>query len=103
MIFKLLHVTILEEISIDLHDWKLKLILLLFYCIRNGKYLMFYRYEMWLKGEDIGPHPEEPDRKMAAPLPLPQDILCNKNNPYLPQSFLEAPKKGRKGRMQAYK
>lgn len=61
------------------------------------------RYEMWLKGEDIGPHPEEPDRKVAAPLPLPQDILCNKNNPTLPQSFLEAPKKAsRRGRMAAY-
>ncbi|CAH0548665.1 unnamed protein product [Brassicogethes aeneus] len=56
------------------------------------------RYEMWLKGEDIGPHPEDPDRKVAAPLPLPQDILCNKNNTSLPQCFLEAPKKGR-GRM----
>lgn len=61
------------------------------------------RYEMWLKGEDIGPHPEEPDRKVAAPLPLPQDILCNKNNTTLPQSFLEAPKKAsRRGRMAAY-
>ncbi|XP_049825245.1 lysine-specific demethylase 4A isoform X2 [Aethina tumida] len=59
------------------------------------------RYEMWLKGEDIGPHPEEPDKKVAAPLPLPQDILCNKNNTSLPQSFLEAPKKG-KGRMMNY-
>ncbi|KAG5876139.1 hypothetical protein JTB14_029704 [Gonioctena quinquepunctata] len=54
------------------------------------------RYEMWLKGEDIGPHPEEPDKKVAAPLPMPQDILCNKNNPSLPQSYLEVPKKGPK-------
>lgn len=53
------------------------------------------RYEMWLKGEDIGPHPEEPDKKVAAPLPLAQDILCNKNNDSLPQSFLEAPFKKR--------
>lgn len=60
------------------------------------------RYEMWLKGEDVGPHPEEPNRQVAAPLPLPQDILCNKNNPTLPQSFLDAPpakRSGRKGRM----
>lgn len=58
---------------------------------------------MWLKGEDIGPHPEEPDRKVAAPLPLPQDILCNKNNTSLPQSFLEAPsfKKGKRNRSYA--
>lgn len=65
---------------------------------------MNFRYEKWLKGEDVGPHPEEPDRKVPAPLPLPQDILCNKNNPALPQSFLDAPKKGHRkgGRMGAY-
>lgn len=58
------------------------------------------RYEMWLKGEDVGPHPEEPNRQVAAPLPLPQDILCNKNNTSLPQSFIDGPmKKGRKGKM----
>lgn len=62
-----------------------------------------FRYDMWLKGEDIGPHPEEPDKKVPAPLPLPQDILCNKNNPFLPQSFLDAPKKGKRGRCGAYK
>lgn len=61
------------------------------------------RYEMWLKGEDIGPHPEEPNRQVAAPLPLPQDILCNKNNPNLPVSFLEAPmKKSKKRRAMNY-
>ncbi|VEN47665.1 unnamed protein product [Callosobruchus maculatus] len=59
------------------------------------------RYENWLKGEDVGPHPEEPDRKVAAPLPLPQDILCNKNNPTLPQSYMEG-KKVKKGKMAAY-
>ncbi|XP_044762733.1 uncharacterized protein LOC123319837 [Coccinella septempunctata] len=58
------------------------------------------RYEMWLKGEDVGPHPEEPNRQVAAPLPLPQDILCNKNNTSLPQSFIDGPmKKSRKGKM----
>ncbi|CAH0548686.1 unnamed protein product [Brassicogethes aeneus] len=51
-------------------------------------------YEVWLNGEDIGPHPEDPDRKVAAPLPPMQDILCNKNNTSLPQCFLEASKKG---------
>lgn len=59
------------------------------------------RYDKWLKGEDIGPHPEEPDRKVAAPLPLPQDILCNKNNTALPQSYVEGPFKKKKGRMMA--
>lgn len=49
----------------------------------------------------MGPHPEEPDRKVAAPLPLPQDILCNKNNPSLPQSYIEGPFKKKKGRMMA--
>ncbi|XP_066148944.1 uncharacterized protein [Euwallacea fornicatus] len=59
------------------------------------------RYEKWLKGEDVGPHPEEPDRKVAAPVPLPQDILCNKNNTSLPQSYMEGPFKKKKGRMMA--
>ncbi|CAH1979501.1 unnamed protein product [Acanthoscelides obtectus] len=59
------------------------------------------RYENWLKGEDVGPHPEEPDRKVAAPLPLPQDILCNKNNLTLPQSYMEG-KKVKKGKMAAF-
>ncbi|XP_022906422.2 uncharacterized protein [Onthophagus taurus] len=53
------------------------------------------RYDKWLQGLDIGPHPEEPNKQSAAPLPLPQDILCNKNNQELPQSFLEAPLKRR--------
>ncbi|CAG9861596.1 unnamed protein product [Phyllotreta striolata] len=59
------------------------------------------RYEMWLKGEDIGPHPEEPNRNVAAPIPMPQDILCNKNNTSLPQSYLENTK-NKKGRMMAF-
>ncbi|KAB0791426.1 hypothetical protein PPYR_03226 [Photinus pyralis] len=49
------------------------------------------RYEKWLQGVDIGPHPEEPNKQVAAPHPMPQDILCNKNNTSLPLSFLEAP------------
>lgn len=60
-----------------------------------------FRYDKWLKGEDVGPHPEEPDRKVAAPLPLPQDILCNKNNASLPQSYMEGPFKKKRGRMMA--
>ncbi|KAK5638432.1 hypothetical protein RI129_012727 [Pyrocoelia pectoralis] len=51
------------------------------------------RYEKWLQGVDIGPHPEEPNKQVAAPHPMPQDILCNKNNTSLPLSFLEAPVK----------
>lgn len=62
------------------------------------------RYEMWLKGEDIGPHPEEPNKQVAAPLPLPQDILCNKNNDTLPAGLIEGQlKKAKKaGRMMNY-
>lgn len=62
------------------------------------------RYEMWLKGEDIGPHPEEPNKQVAAPLPLPQDILCNKNNDSLPAGLIEGQlKKAKKaGRMMNY-
>ncbi|CAG9770063.1 unnamed protein product [Ceutorhynchus assimilis] len=59
------------------------------------------KYDKWLKGEDVGPHPEEPDRKVAAPLPLPQDILCNKNNPSLPQSYVDGPFKKKRGKMMA--
>lgn len=36
------------------------------------------RYEKWLAGQDIGPHPEEPNRNTAAPTPTENDILCNK-------------------------
>ncbi|GLV37006.1 Lysine demethylase 4B [Carabus blaptoides fortunei] len=53
------------------------------------------RYEKWLQGIDIGPHPEEPNKQSAAPHPTHQDILCNKNNAELPESFLTAPVKKR--------
>lgn len=53
------------------------------------------KYEKWLQGIDIGPHPEEPNKLTAAPHPTHQDILCNKNNPELPESFLNAPAKKR--------
>lgn len=37
------------------------------------------RYEAWLEGKDIGPHPEDPVTNVApAPPPTPNDILCNK-------------------------
>lgn len=75
--------------------------LFIFYIYIVKFYWLNSRYEKWLRGEDIGPHPEEPDRKVAAPLPLPQDILCNKNNTSLPQSYVEGPFKKKKGRMMA--
>ncbi|XP_068626135.1 lysine-specific demethylase 4C-like [Battus philenor] len=54
------------------------------------------RYELWLKGEDIGCHPEQPEKMMPAPHPSGQDILCNKNNTELPESFIEAEVEGQK-------
>uniref|UniRef100_A0A7R9E2A8 [histone H3]-trimethyl-L-lysine(9) demethylase n=1 Tax=Timema monikensis TaxID=170555 RepID=A0A7R9E2A8_9NEOP len=54
------------------------------------------RYHLWLQGKDIGAHPEEPSRHYAAPPPSQRDVLVNKNNTELPQSFLEAPKKNPK-------
>ena len=36
------------------------------------------RYELWLAGKDIGPHPEDPTRTSAANQPSMSDILCNK-------------------------
>ncbi|KAI5640820.1 jmjC domain, hydroxylase domain-containing protein [Phthorimaea operculella] len=54
------------------------------------------RYELWLKGQDIGCHPEQPDKMMPAPHPSGQDILCNKNNTELPQEFTEPEEEGKK-------
>lgn len=54
------------------------------------------RYELWLKGKDIGCHPEQPEKMMPAPHPSGQDILCNKNNTELPESFIEAEVEGLK-------
>lgn len=51
------------------------------------------RYELWLQGKDIGPHPEDPYRQSAAPAPTEKDILCNKNNTEIPKLYLEAGKK----------
>ena len=36
------------------------------------------RYELWLQGKDVGPHPEEPNRNTAAIQPSVSDVLCNK-------------------------
>lgn len=45
------------------------------------------------KGKDIGPHPEIPGRYSAAPHPSREEIMCNKNNTDLPESFVEPSKK----------
>ncbi|KAJ8682084.1 hypothetical protein QAD02_017876 [Eretmocerus hayati] len=34
------------------------------------------RYEMWLRGEDVGPHPEDPKRVSAAPPPSITEACC---------------------------
>ncbi|VVC86805.1 probable lysine-specific demethylase 4B [Leptidea sinapis] len=52
------------------------------------------RYDLWLKGQDIGCHPEQPEKMVPAPHPSGQDILCNKNNTELPESFIEAEEEG---------
>ncbi|XP_045506075.1 probable lysine-specific demethylase 4B [Colias croceus] len=52
------------------------------------------RYELWLKGQDIGCHPEQPEKMVPAPHPSGQDILCNKNNTELPESFIAAEEEG---------
>lgn len=54
------------------------------------------RYELWLKGQDIGCHPELPEKMVPAPHPSGQDILCNRNNTELPESFIEAEEEGLK-------
>ncbi|XP_012269220.2 lysine-specific demethylase 4C-like isoform X1 [Athalia rosae] len=54
------------------------------------------RYQLWLRGEDVGPHPEDP-RQTAAPLPSQMDLLCAKNsNGQLPQSYLDAAPKNKR-------
>lgn len=51
---------------------------------------------MWLRGEDIGPHPEDP-RQTAAPMPSQMDLLCsNSSNGKLPQSYLSAMPKNKR-------
>ncbi|XP_011269922.2 uncharacterized protein LOC105259589 isoform X2 [Camponotus floridanus] len=54
------------------------------------------RYDLWLRGEDIGPHPEDP-RQTAAPMPSQMDLLCSSsNNGQLPQSYLNAAPKNKR-------
>lgn len=36
------------------------------------------KYDLWLQGNDVGHHPEDPSRLFAAPVPSERDILCNK-------------------------
>lgn len=55
-----------------------------------------HRYELWLKGQDVGCHPEQPEKMVPAPHPSGQDILCNKNNTELPESFIAAEEEGLK-------
>lgn len=51
---------------------------------------------MWLRGEDIGPHPEDP-RQTAAPMPSKTDLLCsNSSNGELPHSYLSATPKNKR-------
>lgn len=51
---------------------------------------------MWLRGEDIGPHPEDP-RQTAAPMPSQMDLLCNSSsNGELPQSYVRAALKNKR-------
>uniref|UniRef100_A0A2S2QES3 [histone H3]-trimethyl-L-lysine(9) demethylase n=1 Tax=Sipha flava TaxID=143950 RepID=A0A2S2QES3_9HEMI len=51
------------------------------------------KYESWLQGNDIGPHPEDPSRVFAAPLPSERDILCNRNNLGIPKLYLDSGRK----------
>ncbi|XP_063596662.1 uncharacterized protein LOC134773393 [Penaeus indicus] len=55
------------------------------------------RYELWLAGKDIGPHPEDPTRSTAAAQPSINDVLCNKKNvtpsPLIEQLLNQSPKK----------
>ncbi|KAL6430137.1 hypothetical protein ACFW04_007721 [Cataglyphis niger] len=54
------------------------------------------RYDLWLRGEDVGPHPEDP-RQTAAPMPSQMDLLCNNSsNGQLPQSYLNATPKNKR-------
>lgn len=45
------------------------------------------RYELWLAGKDIGPHPEDPTRSTAAAQPSINDVLCNKKLVLFPFLF----------------
>lgn len=52
------------------------------------------KYQDWLEGKDIGPHPEDPPTAIApAPPPSHLDILCNKNNGDVPKILIQRMKK----------
>ncbi|XP_033212914.1 lysine-specific demethylase 4C-like [Belonocnema kinseyi] len=54
------------------------------------------RYELWLRGEDVGSHPEDP-RQTAAPMPSQLDLLCNsESNGELPEGYLSAAPKNKR-------
>ncbi|EGI67876.1 Putative lysine-specific demethylase 4B [Acromyrmex echinatior] len=54
------------------------------------------QYELWLRGEDVGSHPEDP-RQTAAPMPSQMDLLCSNNsNGELPQGYLSATPKNKR-------
>ena len=58
---------------------------------------------MWLRGEDIGPHPEDP-RQTAAPMPSQLDLLCNsQSNGDLPEGFLSSGTKNKRHRIHCKK
>jgi hypothetical protein len=75
----------------------LYLIIILFYIIIYAdtfKYLLYVinllRYNLWLHGKDISPHPEEP-RQTAAPMSSLIDLSCsNSRNSELLHSYLNA-------------
>jgi jumonji domain-containing protein 2 len=48
---------------------------------------------LWLRGEDVGPHPEDP-RQTAAPPPTAMDLLCIKNT-QISDGYNDVPKNKR--------
>ena len=48
---------------------------------KNTIFYFHLRYESWLRGEDYGPHPEEPSGKStAAPQPTAEEFIFNPKN-----------------------
>lgn len=41
------------------------------------------RYKLWIKGADVGTHPEDPSYSYPAPMPSKKDILCSKKYIYI--------------------
>jgi len=67
--------------------------MILYYMLYNNNFNN--RYDLWLRGEDIGPHPEDP-RQTAAPMPSQMDLLCSNSSGELPQSYLNAAPKNKR-------